>query len=303
MTFWTWAKGLEDAFDGANRQNLRRFIIPRDQDGDSSKFDDFSAAHGDIEEAHDPTSSFSTEKTQLGYDYVAPKIQDSNSTDEQRNELVRINSCAVFYRLSAGTGVPHSFVGFIRRWPALPRVVVRLFGAVPRSFVNVLQIFLSVRVLPIARVAEEERYMINKVSAVEGFYTTTYYIGFRDDFDVQVPQIVEKICALEQRSGGDPIKVTERVQTVRRCASEAMTHVVPHYHVLSKPVNAGFMSGPVNFIRHYLIESVYQHVAAMFPETENWLSSADECVDFFMCCSGWLTGLCSIIHVGVNASI
>jgi len=26
MIFWTWAKGLEDEFDGSNRRNLRHFI-------------------------------------------------------------------------------------------------------------------------------------------------------------------------------------------------------------------------------------------------------------------------------------
>jgi KUP system potassium uptake protein len=119
MTFWTWAKGLEDAFDGANRQNLRRFIFPRDEDRDASDLDLGSAQD---------TSSVSTEKTELGYYYTTQKSYNSNPDYEERKELVRMDSCAVFYKLSDGTGVPHSFVGFIRRWPALPRVVVSPSG-------------------------------------------------------------------------------------------------------------------------------------------------------------------------------
>jgi KUP system potassium uptake protein len=152
-------------------------------------------------------------------------------------------------------------------------------------------------------VAEEDRYTVDKVPAVEGFYATTYYIGFRDDFDVKVPAIVEKICALEQRSGADSAKITATVATVRRCANEAMTHVVPHYRVLSKPMHVGILTVPVNFIRRYLIESVYWNLAAMFPETKNWLSSDDEYVYFISVPGKWLTTICRMIHVGVLASI
>lgn len=42
-----------------------------------------------------------------------------------RLPLVRLPTCAVFHKLTAGRGVPHTFYGFLRQWPALPRVVVR----------------------------------------------------------------------------------------------------------------------------------------------------------------------------------
>ncbi len=48
------------------------------------------------------------------------------------------------------------------------------------------KVFLSVRVLPIARVAVEDRYVVSKVRTVEGFYGVTYHLGFRDEFDVKV---------------------------------------------------------------------------------------------------------------------
>jgi hypothetical protein len=63
------------------------------------------------------------------YYSVRDKIA-SDERDEDRRELVRIPTCAVFHKFASGKGVPHSFVGFIRQWPALPEVVVSLRFAV-----------------------------------------------------------------------------------------------------------------------------------------------------------------------------
>ena len=61
------------------------------------------------------------------------------------------------------------------------------------------------------------------------------------------------------------------------CDHEKLTQTsVPHYHVVSKRVEAGFMSPVVNFLRRWLIEDVYRRLATMFPQTANWLTSADE---------------------------
>lgn len=48
------------------------------------------------------------------------------------------------------------------------------------------KVFLSVCVLPMARVPPDERYIVNKVRSLEGFYGVTYYLGYREEFDVQV---------------------------------------------------------------------------------------------------------------------
>lgn len=71
-----------------------------------------------------------------------PGSQVSQDTDEgDRKDLVRIPTCAIFHKLAEGKGVPHTFIGtsrrnfrilflfkpfsgFVRQWPALPRVVV-----------------------------------------------------------------------------------------------------------------------------------------------------------------------------------
>lgn len=41
-----------------------------------------------------------------------------------RLPLPRLPTCAVFHKLTAGRGVPHTFYGLLRKWPSLPRVVV-----------------------------------------------------------------------------------------------------------------------------------------------------------------------------------
>ena len=47
--------------------------------------------------------------------------------EEEKRKLPRIDSCAIFHKLTPGSGVPHSFIGFVRQWPSLPRVVVCYF--------------------------------------------------------------------------------------------------------------------------------------------------------------------------------
>ena len=152
MVFWTWAKGLEDAFDGRNRKNLRQFIMPTDDTGDSTKFhlvDHSTITREDYGDENDLAGQTVEKNTSVPSLYYVSSFAGSkkqalsklNSRDEkslgsesdteelhdveERRELVRINTCAVFHKLSPGKGVPHSFIGFIRHWPSLPRVVVR----------------------------------------------------------------------------------------------------------------------------------------------------------------------------------
>lgn len=126
MVFWTWAKGLEDHFDGANRQNLRNFIHTSDKHDAQKVVLNLGAAESihaidmDKDDGQDSASLY----------YISDAIVRSRSygdgkpTIEERHELARIPTCAVFHKLTKGRGVPHTFVGFIRQWPALPRVVV-----------------------------------------------------------------------------------------------------------------------------------------------------------------------------------
>lgn len=142
-------------------------------------------------------------------------VQKSGSNDhdgekmvtvDDHQDLARIPVCAIFYKIARGQGVPHTFVGmialsfvrlatvltqvssgFTRQWPALPRVVVSGHqSSRVRPTLTYCKVFLSVCVLPMARVPPDERYIVNKVRTLEGFYGVTYYLGYREKFDVQV---------------------------------------------------------------------------------------------------------------------
>jgi KUP system potassium uptake protein len=262
MLFWTWAKRLEDRFDGAKRRNLRHFIVAG---GNAEVTIPTDGAPHSISGADELDNSESIE--QQHYYFASDKIADEEEDDDRR-EIVRIPTCAVFHKFAAGKGVPHSFIGFIRQWPALPQIVI----------------FLSVCILPVPRVPVDERYDVDKVRSVKGFYGVTYYIGFREDFEVKIEELIAKICLLESPDDGKPSETIARIRKITR----RTTHMVPHYHVMSKVElrEGGVIRVPFNWIRKFLIESIYRRLIISFPETAKWTNPADE-----------------IIRVGVTAKI
>ncbi|KAL4246797.1 Potassium transporter [Abortiporus biennis] len=270
MSFWSWGKGLEDEFDGNNRRNLRHIILRKD--GDDSTFQVRSSSPVNAAETgiSEKDSDHDTKKDPSYYvlergDITSEDISATNKGDLKA--LSRIPTCAVFHKMTFGQGVPHTFVSFLRQWPALPRVVI----------------FLSARVLPTARIPADERYIVSKVRTIQGFYGVTYHLGFRDDFDVKVEEIIEQICALEKRA--DPVDSAELIQEIKEVA-QSSTHIVPHYIMSSKDLRGGRFMAVVNYCRRFLIEEIYRRAATMFPETENWHGSPDK-----------------IVHVGISATI
>ncbi|KAK2467233.1 hypothetical protein APHAL10511_000782 [Amanita phalloides] len=267
MLLWTLGKRLEDKFDGANRKNLLHFI--QENNGIDSR-----ASQTTLERV--TTGATINQVRSLTYvSRVMEKDPGDVYTKEdlvnETRELVRISTCAVFHKYTRGPGVPHTFVGFIRQWPALPRVVV----------------FLSVCILPIARVPPEEQYVVRKVRTLDelksGIYGVTYYLGFRDEFGVDPVALADKICQAELAA--DPSASDAWLAEIRTLVGSA-THIVPHYHVVSKPTSSGYFGAVLNFVRRTLIEDVYRRIASMFPETANWVTPADE-----------------IIHVGITAFV
>ncbi|KAF8343268.1 potassium transporter [Amanita rubescens] len=248
MLLWTWGKRLEDRFDGANRQSIARFIQEDNGIDKQTTLDDSSAAE--------------LINQVPGLSYLAPQKRTDfadlkGSEIEEKRELVRISACAIFYKFSRGPGVPHTFVAFIRKWPSLPRVVV----------------FLSVCVLPVARVPLEGRYVVKKVRSIEGIYGVTYYLGFRDEFHIEHDALANKVCASELQS--DP-NVSPSWLAEIKTLIQGTTHMVPHYHVVSRKTHEGVISAVGAFIRKWLLEDVYRRIATMFPDTANWLTPADE---------------------------
>jgi KUP system potassium uptake protein len=93
MIFWVWARHLEDVFDGKTRMNLRHLI------GQARRR---------------PASL--TEDGEVYYylrDHASPagEKDDRSVEGDKGKELSRIDSCAVFHKITSGKGVPHTFTG------------------------------------------------------------------------------------------------------------------------------------------------------------------------------------------------
>jgi len=148
-------QGLEDEFDGANRKNLRRFIVTSDTEKPPIEHD--SAPDSEIEEQAPATPN------DIKTLYLAADAQNPS------RELAVLPIMAVFHKFASGKGIPHSFVQFLRQYPALPRVVVSvvLLSSIypPLTW---FQVFLSVRVMPTARTPIEDKYIVTKVRSLDG---------------------------------------------------------------------------------------------------------------------------------------
>lgn len=138
MVFWTWARGLEDEFDGKNRKNPRHFLVSRPNSRRPQSIvtteENKGSANDDIEDITEavemhgvPTLSHRGLSGRVNEDDA--RVPDSLTfvDDKSQEEMgvVRIPTAAVFHKLTAGKGVPHAFYGFIKQMPALPRLVVR----------------------------------------------------------------------------------------------------------------------------------------------------------------------------------
>ncbi|KAH8984779.1 potassium transporter [Lactarius hatsudake] len=272
MTFWTWAKGLEDRFDRKSRKRLEGFIVPEGASaafGDSEKFEggEFVAV-----QEQDDTGSDNTNKTLY---FVTPSLPDVNGVGakEERRALSRLPLLAIFHGVSHERGVPPSFTGFLRQWPSLPT-----FG-----------VFLTTRVLPVPHVDDADRYVVSRVEVLPGFYGVAQFLGFRDEAVLRMDEIVARIGALEERyaeaDGNKRTAVHRRVTQLQELARHP-THIIPHYAPKSKGVVLGRLTLIASYLRRVLIEEIYGRLSIMFPEGEAWLAPADE-----------------IIHVGVTATI
>jgi KUP system potassium uptake protein len=97
--------------------------------------------------------------------------------------------------------------------------------------------------MPTARIPSEDRYTVTRVRSLPGFYGVTYFKGFRDDFQVNIDDVIEKLYDLELRAAGSgPAEAL-------RAASKVTTHIVPSYYVVSRPVSAGHLSPLIDWIR------------------------------------------------------
>lgn len=85
---------MEDEFDGKNRMNLRHFLRQKQGGGDDGSNNDHAdAAYYMLKDGSGHTEVMDEK---AGRDIV---------------EITRIPSCAIFHKITAGQGVPHTFTG------------------------------------------------------------------------------------------------------------------------------------------------------------------------------------------------
>ncbi|KAF8266790.1 potassium transporter [Lactarius quietus] len=268
MSFWTWAKGLEDKFDLKSRRRLEGFIVP-----------DGTAAILGESEKHDEGEFAAVEEHNHGDNskalyFVTPTLPVVKGEDgvEERRVLSRLPLLAIYHGVSHERGVPPSFTGFLRQWPALPT-----FG-----------VFLTTKVLPVPHVNSADRYVVSRVEVLPGFYGVAQYLGFRDQAALHMDEVIARIGEIEERypdadrRAAARARIEQLVELARR-----PTHVIPHYAPKSRSFVLGHRLMPIaNYLRRVLIEDIYGRLSIMFPEGEAWLAPADE-----------------IIHVGITATI
>ena len=163
MIFWTWAKALEDEFDGSNRRDLRHFIStevqiseqparavsPSVRSGDDAR-DEFGTSEMNVATLDDQFK----EGVSLFLHGDAPASlaqrittgianEDKKGQKEEKLILARLPTCAIFHTLSAGKGAPHTFYSFLRQWPSVPRIVVSMPLLILRTLLtlNLLDFF------------------------------------------------------------------------------------------------------------------------------------------------------------------
>jgi KUP system potassium uptake protein len=129
MVFWTWAKGLEDQFDGVNRRNLRHFIsIEATEDVRGPPAESPQSMNKTIEFDIGITNPEKSDVADMQDPQTEKKLQFFLDGGAEKINLPRVSTMAVFHKLAAGKGIPHTFYAFLKQWPALPRVVVSLLS-------------------------------------------------------------------------------------------------------------------------------------------------------------------------------
>ena len=143
MVFWTWAKGLEDEFDGSNCHNLRHFIstevqpvsekptrtvlsaVPGDDGKDEAGISNMNVVTLE-NHLNEEVSLFLHADTPTTLTQRTNTLEEKKSQKKEKMALVRLPMCAIFHKTSAGKGAPHTFYGFLRQWPSVPRIVVSI---------------------------------------------------------------------------------------------------------------------------------------------------------------------------------
>lgn len=189
--------------------------------------------------------------------------------------LPRLESFSFFHHLGRGIGAPHAFTSLLKHQPALPRVIV----------------FLSIRVVGVPHLEDEDKYLIDKLRSLEGFYLMTLRLGYKDPLDLRdlIKPTLARIVAMERGTNlaGHNIAIESRISQFVK-ASENCNHIIPHYHISSNRIEAARnpLKRARNVMRGFLLEEVYRRVSQNFPETSNYVIDESK-----------------VLRIGVNAEI
>ncbi|GAA5833011.1 hypothetical protein JCM3766R1_000398 [Sporobolomyces carnicolor] len=251
MLSWTAVKKLEDKFDEGHRVRLTEVMrLANERDNDAKPLQS-GVALGDLstlrinEPQQDPVEG----------GYKDRGIEASNGAT-----LARLPIFAFFHNSSAiqHDGVPHSFSAFLRSYPSLPSVIV----------------FLTVRTVGIPHVAQEDRYLVDRVRTFSGLYIATIRFGYRDVKSLEnvVHPLRDRIIALEARS--DPANLDKKVRIIDESIETAVTHILPNFYVVADP--ASTKPRIVRYIRKFFIEEIYRRIKVNFDEYEQYRFGDDQ---------------------------
>ncbi|KAG0142024.1 hypothetical protein CROQUDRAFT_663100 [Cronartium quercuum f. sp. fusiforme G11] len=145
--------------------------------------------------------------------------------------LPRLECFSFFHHLGKGVGAPHAFTSLLKHQPALPKVIV----------------FLSIRVVDVPHLLEEDKYLINKLRTLDALR-----VGYRDPLDLRglTRPTLERIVSLER--GQTPVgqnlaldsriaqivKTSENANHISQNFPETSNYIVDESKVLRIGVNA-----------------------------------------------------------------
>ncbi|BGO93261.1 hypothetical protein NBRC10512_000086 [Rhodotorula toruloides] len=260
---WSWARGLEEQFDKNHRYRLSEIMKPSRGGADAA-----ATEKKDAKEGEGKTETETAAVAQLERGGEAGPVQRRRPHPPAYEatvggaSLARLPVFALFHNHSSSSsdGAPHSFVGFLRSYPALPRIIV----------------FLSVRVVGVPHVTPEDRYLVDRLRQFDGLYTATVSFGYRDKIDLSdvARPLRDRIVALESRSVEGRGALEEKVAKIDEALNGAVTHILPHYHVSAD--KSSRRPWLVNYLRSFMLEEVYRRVKVNFDAYEGWDFGSEE---------------------------
>lgn len=197
--------------------------------------------------------------------------------DSMQKMLPRSDMIAVFWKPSSGNGVPHSFSHFLTKYPTCPSIVI----------------FLSVKILAIPSIPENDCVIVRRVRRYPGFYTATLRQGYKDHLKLENLNVhlTGQIQSLERLAGSSDKQIKETVDYIQETC-KTMTHIYPSYYPAARQITKSIRSSEekgirnfltlfkplvfwwtsVDLIRGFLIEDFYRRLKGAFAEEDGPVS-------------------------------